>query len=175
MNGGQPHPGTLTVIRDVHRVATLSPKADERWTFRDAAGHFHAYSITGERYPTLHEIHIPCSSSHDDEDFWCECRDEFRCRICSEVITPGMRPSPHEEMHPGLQHWEASLVCYQMCPPVEIGAMVVLEATLSTGTYFGILSTGTYFGVAVVTGIRSDSFRTETVLAGAGPLGEVKK
>lgn len=167
VNGGQPHPGTLTVIRDIHRVATLSPKADERWTFRDAAGHFHAYSTREERYPTLFELDFKCESTHEDGDgWWCECRTEYQCRICNEVITPGMRPGPHEEMHPGLQHWEASLVCYQMCPPLEIGAMVTVEA---------IFSTGTFFGIAVVTGTRTDSMRTETLLAGAGPLGELKK
>lgn len=169
INAGELHPGTLTVTRDLHRLATLGPRPDKGWSYRDKAGHFHAYSTGDDRYPTLYEIPITCSSEHLDGDaWWCECRTEWQCRICREVITPGMVAGPHEEMHPGLTHWEVRLECREGCSPPEVGAMVTVEATSGMGMRFGVAVVSS----VGVTGLVAGWTVTQVLLTGAGALGE---
>lgn len=173
INGGQTHPGTLTIIRDMHKLATLGPRVDKGWSYRDKAGHFHAWSTTEEdHYPTLFQVVYTCPSEHLDGDaWWCECSTTWECRICREPITPGMIAGPHEEMYPGLTHWEVILECREGCPQHEVGAMVTLEATTGMGKRFGVaVVTST-----TISGMGTAIVQSRTLLTGAGPLGEVGK
>jgi hypothetical protein len=173
INGREPVPGTLAVRREVVYLATLGPRADKDWTYRDQAGHFHAFSTADERYPTLFEEDIVCDSPHlDGDDWWCECRTEYTCRICKAVVIPGMVAGPHQEAHPGLMTWEVLLGLETSMPlPWEVGAMVTVEANLPGSTQFG---------VAVFTSIVTeqgfgDRVNVKAVLEGAGALGERRK
>lgn len=173
LNGGPAMSGTLTVTRDIDYLNTLGPRPDKGWSFRDRAGHFHAYSITDERYPTLYEVNYRCESEHlDGEDWWCECRTDFQCRICKETITPGMVAGPHSEARPGLSRWDVELAFMDMAAP-EVGAMVTVEGRFLSGRL-------TKFGVAVVSSVRMTSLvnnhtNVMVSLVGAGPLGEKGK
>lgn len=173
LNDGPALSGTLTVTRDVNFLNTLGPRPDKGWSFRDKAGHFHAYSIVDDRYPTLWEEDYHCESEHLDGDaWWCECRTDYKCRICKEIITPGMVQGPHSEARPGLASWEVYLDYMDMAAP-EVGAMVTMEAKFLKGTLVK-------FGVAVVTSVRvwspvANRTNVLVVLAGAGPLGEKGK
>ncbi len=172
INGADGVPGTLAVQRDIVWVASLGLRADKGWSFRDRAGHFHAYSTGETRYPTLWEGYITCDSPHLDGDaWWCDCRTEYTCRICKAVVTPGMAAGPHQEAHPGAISWNVVLDLETLSMPQwEVGMMVTVEAVLPDATRFGI---------AVVTSVSvkqfGDLINVKTVLQGAGALGELGK
>jgi hypothetical protein len=69
--------------------------ADERWTYKDRAGHAHAYvEGDGDHYPTLVQEceHVPCP---DPEGCGCDGYEDcwLQCRECGERIRPGQRPA----------------------------------------------------------------------------------
>lgn len=174
INSGESLPGRLTITREVSYLATLGPRVDKGWSYRDQAGHFHAYSTADERYPTLYETDHTCDSPHLDGDaWWCECWTDYRCRICREVVVPGMVAGPHQEARPGLMSWEVFLdLDLTAIPSWEMGAMVSVEAVF-------LKPPATRFGIAVVSSMSVQSFgdlmNVKVVLAGAGSLGEKGK
>lgn len=171
VNGSEPLSGVLTITSDVVYLATLGPRPDRGWSFRDQAGHFHAYSTGEDRYPTLHEVDHTCDSPHLDGDaWWCECFTSWECRICKEVVKPRMVAGPHQEARPGLMSWDVSLDVESFTVPAwEVGAMVTVQAVFPRPA-------ATRFGIAVVSSmaVRSfgDQINTKALLVGAGPLGE---
>ena len=174
INSGEPLPGTLTIMREATFLKTLGPRVDKGWSHRDEAGHFHAYSTADQRYPTLYEEDHACESPHLDGDaWWCECWSEHRCRICHQVVTPGMVQGPHKEAHPGPMSWEVFLsLDLRAVPRWDIGGMVTVEAIMQKPP-------ATRFGIAVVSSMNVQSFgdlvNVKAVLTGAGPLGEKGK
>lgn len=100
-------PATLRMQQERIDVSTEGPKLDRSWSTVDAAGHLHAMS--GEQFPTLitESVHVECDGS-------CAgvCQGEgyrsirYRCRLCNEVIEPGLIPGPHFDWMPGMKSWE---------------------------------------------------------------------
>lgn len=103
-------PGKLFVTEERIDISTAGPRLDRNWTFVDAAGHFHAVS-NGE-LPTL-----AARSAHRECDGSCGgvCGGagydvtQYFCRICDELVKPGMVPGPHFETMPGRSDWRAEL------------------------------------------------------------------
>jgi hypothetical protein len=102
--------GKLYITQERIDVSTRGPKADPNWTAVDSAGHFHAMS--GKEYPTLHSrsIPVPCDGSCGGV---CggegTSRTEWTCRLCAEVVEPGLIPGPHYDSIPGRYDWRIEL------------------------------------------------------------------
>ena len=102
--------GSLRVFQERIDISTDLPKPDPRWSTVDSSGHFHAMS--GKEYPTLRSksVDMPCDGSCCGA---CEGEGysvtEWSCRLCGEVIEPGMVPGPHRETMPGVTEWSAEV------------------------------------------------------------------
>lgn len=173
IDNGEPVTGTLTVEHNVEIVRSLGPKPDPKWSFVDAAGHFHAFDQNGERrpYPTLtrKSRHHDCDGFHtvdtiDNEDEECEGWDEtyYVCRICDEEIEPGEIPGPHETQIAHPDQWRVETVGADLWN--RLGGNVTVRATNGETVHFG---------VALVTSCRSadDPSMCAATLLGNGPLG----
>ncbi len=79
-------PWSIVFEQDMIPVRSNLPRADERWTFIDDAGHGHFY---GKGYPTLFWVSQPCSMGHGSD---CTSEGYWECPHCHEEITPGTLP-----------------------------------------------------------------------------------
>lgn len=162
--------GNLEVVQESVGVTSLTAsKPNLAWTFRDAAGHFHAFAKDGS-LPTLatSSIHDPgCIGNCEDLDyeFQCGVRHPYVCRVCGEEIKPERTPDPGPHYMPGRKSW--SVLVYGV--DLEFGQEVSITAEDSaTGRVWA-------FGVAKVgpRNVRSNgaTLQTETLLYGQGELG----
>lgn len=175
INGGPPAPFQLMVERQVEMVTSISPKADPKWTFTDAAGHFHAYDQTPDaysRYPTLRirVEEVPCSHADHDED--CDGANiiHYHCRICDEEITPGLIPGPHSEPLYGRYEWSAKVTVsadewFALSGEGFAGQPVSVRAEFSSHEAFGIARIGA---------VNGSTDRLTVDLIGDGPLGRTQ-
>lgn len=108
INEGPGWPGQLKIEVERIDISSSSPKPDERWSFVDASGHFHAYWSREERWPTLRTRIEPVPCDHEDHDEDCEGANitHWHCLICDEEIEPRMIPGPHYGSMPGMTSWE---------------------------------------------------------------------
>lgn len=90
----------LEIEREMIEVSINLPQPDPNWTYTDRAGHDHAYSAQGSRYPTL--------VRRESDPYWCaDCDDEhtdswWECPLCGEKITPGTFIDSSRKFIPGL-------------------------------------------------------------------------
>lgn len=95
-----PNGRQLWAEREAIDVTTSGPQPNKAWRYTDRAGHKHYWQ---DGYPTLREV--------KGEPYWCDdCRDDhvdtfLRCRLCNEVITPGMTSSLWRERIGGPVQW----------------------------------------------------------------------
>jgi hypothetical protein len=176
INDGPGLPGQIIVETEMVDISTNLPKADDRWTYTDAVGHFHAYDQAarhGDRYPTLNARveHRECDGLHayPTTDEYCEGYDVtlYSCRICGEEIKPGTIPGPHYETMAGGTSWRAKV----SMPVNQAISLLNSREQVSVRAEFG---EGQVFGVAVVSGdITIESWREHTTLelVGMSPLG----
>lgn len=169
INGGEPVAAQLRITQERIDVSTNLPKPDPRWSFTDAAGHFHAYTEE-ETTPTLivRMVHMPCDGSCggvcDDEGYDAT---HYHCRICDEEIEPGTIPGPHYDTMPGLMSWEIAAMV-----PLNgrAGVSVRFEPTAGAFEYFGVALPGE---VTIQGG--SDGITGRTMLHGVTELGRRTK
>jgi hypothetical protein len=122
---------------------TTKHEADPNWTFVDAKGHFHAFSINGTRQslPTL-------AQSHDDVP--CNCQSalcegdrptiDYNCLICREEVKPESRKTFGRRYMDGHTSWHIEAEALDV-PPIRVGAQVSILGTLEGGqTIFGVAS-----------------------------------
>ncbi len=166
--------GRLYVTQERIDVSTSGPKADPLWTAVDSAGHFHARS--GDGYPTLRsrEIPVPCDGSCGG---LCEgqgtSRTEWSCRICREVVEPGLIDGPHYGSIPGLYDWRMELEGFAVGgpPPGYEPVSVRFDAAGPDRPWL-------FFGVAVQTdteissGMGGGPLTVRMTLAANGELGD---
>lgn len=137
-------PGRLFLEQQVDRMSTRGPKPDPAWTFVDSNRHFHARS--GDSWPRLRskEVKVPCDGSCGGV---CEGqgygRTEWSCRICGEVIEPGLIPGPHDIFVPGPKSWRVEVEGFAAGVP----AFDVREVSIrfdadgpQEGGFFGVAS-----------------------------------
>lgn len=161
IDNGPPLPCRLTVEQEVQIETANRPRPDSRWEFVDAKGHWHAYA---ERFelPTL-----DVRTEHQDCDGSCaygQCEgfevDRCYCRICGEVVTPGVQDGPHTVTKPGVKSWHLDVEGYPGTPDAQVSVRI------STAT-------GVHFGIAQVTDLRVERFeRALATLVGISPLGK---
>lgn len=79
---------SVALERDLIQVSVgMSHEPDEKWSYRDAAGHVHRFE--GSELPTLEWVVT--------DTYWCaECRDdheegEYRCKVCAQPVNPRYR------------------------------------------------------------------------------------
>lgn len=155
----------LQIRRDIQQIPTALPRPDPSWTFTDAAGHFHAYS-EDKTYPTLLE-----RSEHRDCDGSCGgvCEGDGytvvirECRICREVIQPGLLHGEHHVTVEGPMDWE-----------IAVETALVQHGEVSVRFRQGE-SKYEYFGVASIGDRHVENgpggFRGRTMLHALSPLG----
>lgn len=164
IDGGPSLPGTLEVNQDVITEQTNLPRPNTRWEHTDSAGHYHAHSDDeDDRYPTL-----STSAEHVDCDGSCggQCEGEgytvtrYACRICGEVIQPGVLDGPHTFRLPGLKHWTVVVVNAAVMPG-QVSVRIEADDRM-------------WFGIAERVHFENGPDGTATTLVGVGPLGERK-
>ena len=172
-NGVDSMRAVLSVWTHVTMVPVLGPRPDTRWIFTDSAGHKHAYNVQDEddRYPTLmrytpeHQHFLEVSSG--DDEYYCTVCDSvvWQCRICNEVIEPGLRDSTSSVRRDGPREWSAVLDFPSLDALPEVGAMGVVWFRRSP-------ESPAYFGVAVCSEVYWDDISgSRAVFTGAGALG----
>jgi len=86
---------------------TTRSKPDPYWVFVDKAGHEHRWIVDEPD----HHYNLPSLVSVNSEPYWCDlCEDEhsdshFECKICREIITPGMKANNTSEFVAGLKRY----------------------------------------------------------------------
>lgn len=95
----------LEVITDMIAVPTVSGyhlEPDPEWSFTDAAGHEHHWSLPA-RLVTL--------TTTQELRYWCpDCQDQhidpfLVCALCHERIQPGYEPVQDQPFIPGMKHY----------------------------------------------------------------------
>lgn len=165
INGGEPIAAQLRITQERIDISTRGPKADPKWTFTDAAGHFHARS--DDELPTLiaRPVHVPCDGSCGGI-----CGGEgtevirYHCRICEEEIKPGQIPGPHYAIMAGRVDW-------------EIAVQTMVDGRGEVSVVFRTGQDG-YFGVAVPNEMHVERgpdghVQGRTMLHGATMLGRM--
>ena len=170
INDGPGWAGQLRIEVERIDISSAGPKPNERWSFVDADGHFHAYYESKDPWPTLHkriEV-VPCSVEDHDEDCGGANTTHWHCLICDEEITPGMIPGPHYGSMAGMTSWEV-----QVQVPVES-----INALMGKQVSFRMESAGgEAWGVAQVMGgmeYRSGDPSVSLTMVGVSPLGRRK-
>jgi hypothetical protein len=177
INGGPGYPCQVNIEHDLKVEWSSSPKADESWSFTDAAGHFHAYDQSTDKYaldhyPTLLTKRERVACDHSDHDPDCDGADIFHyhCRICDEEIMPGLIPGPHSFVIPGRKQWYAKLTV----PVADLNGLGE-QVSFRMADLDGALEAGEnaeLFGVARVDRMEVGSDGRATLdLVGIGPLG----
>jgi hypothetical protein len=172
INNGPGLPCQIMTTQESQTIWSMGSKADEKWSFTDAAGHFHAYDQSSERdhYPTLlmRVEQVPCV--HDDHDDDCDGANttHWHCRICDEEVEPGRIPGPHSSVIAGLRSWEAKVGL----PVAEAWAMRGERVSLR----MVVGENRELFGLAMVDvgTVSSDDVIVYVDLVGIGPLGSRK-
>lgn len=162
-----PVQGVLSVENESDTAWTDLPEPDPRWTFVDAAGHFHARDAEGG-LPTLEIV-----SEHVDCDGSCggQCRGEGYtvgrafCRICREEVVPGSIPGPHEVVVANRRSWS---VFVEDGPVFESRRVSVRVEFEGRPTMFGVAQVESCSG-----GIGGGGAKTR--LRGEGPLSVMAK
>ena len=157
-----PLQGMLSVENDVSTAWTDLPEPDPRWTFVDAAGHFHARDAEGE-LPTL-----VSKAEHVDCDGSCggQCRGEgftsvrWHCPLCGEEVVPGTVPGPHELVVARRRSWS---VFVENAPVFGSGRVSVRFEYDGKPTMFGVARVESSSG-------RGDGGAANVKLRGEGPL-----
>jgi hypothetical protein len=173
INGGTGCPGQIVIEREVEFVTSALPRPDERWSFVDSAGHFHAYDQSTDardRYPTLKTRveEIPCSDPDHDSDCDGANITHWHCRLCDEETEPGLVHGEHTVPIYGRYEWSAKVGL----PPEDaiglIGEQVSFRFEIADGTQM--------FGIAMVHGgdYSSDQPRMTVDLISASQLGRSK-
>lgn len=93
--------GHLVIEREMIDVTSALPYPSETWRATDINGHEH-YRENGE-YPTLNYV-------IDSVETWfcADCNEEhtdttghYECRLCGEIVEPGMTVDTHRRYAPG--------------------------------------------------------------------------
>jgi hypothetical protein len=170
INDGPGWPGQLKIEVERIDVSSSGPKVDERWSFVDAAGHFHAYYEARTPWPTLRKRieAIPCDCEDHDEDCNGASITHWHCLICDEEIEPGMIPGPHHVSMPGLTSWEVRV----QVPAEAVNALLDQQVSLR-------MEQGTHeaWGVAQVSyefSYTSGDPSVSLTMIGVSPLGRRK-
>lgn len=96
----------VEISREAINVETSMPpmERDPDWRFVDAAGHVHTYRP--RRWKWVVTGYCRCSICCCEVEPWEW--GEYRCTVCEEVVSPGMRPVKDPVMYiPGL--WNGTL------------------------------------------------------------------
>ena len=140
---------------------------DRRWTFRDPAGHFHAFSNgqESEPYPTLQRRTREIERVEDGDE-WTETRVWFECRICRAIVEPKMIESiaTHRETAPGRTSWNVEVTVTNGTPLPRNGDLCTVRMCEPTHEFFGVATvvSSRYSGMGSM---------VRVMLYGAGPLG----
>lgn len=158
--------GLVSVDNEVTKGWT-GAEPDLRWTFVDAAGHFHAWDSAG----ALHTVELRLG--HVDCDASCGglCGGEgyshghWFCRLCQEEIRPGMIPGPHEVVLYQRQSWS---VFVEDAPVIRAQRVSVRLEYDGKPTMFGVACVESRSGSAAGGGVS-------VKLSGEGPLSVMAK
>jgi len=112
VDNGPEVPGVLMIDRQAVDVTTIRKvKPDPRWTYVDAAGHWHAYD-KGGGLPTLRSEtqHVECDNADHGVCDGYE-RTVHRCVVCGEAVTPGKVTAYSDgyELIPGSEIWRVDV------------------------------------------------------------------
>lgn len=170
VDGGNLLHGTLTITHEYERIVSSSPEPDRRWSYVDAAGHFHAYdqkwedNLYNQAYPTLrpNSRHMGCNGLCPDPDSGCEGWDDvyYTCIACDEEIEPKTVPGPHSRSIHTSTTWE-----------LEVAAAVPSTGKVSVRIE---QNERTWFGFAVVSWYEAGSTEGRSMFIGVTPLGKRK-
>jgi hypothetical protein len=153
INNADPRPCTLRCETDFIDVSTFTNVVrDPKWSFVDAAGHFHAWDVDGKT-PTLvvRQVQMPCDTECDhpnlrvdDEDYdsdeLVDCdgwvKTEQRCGLCNELVQRGWRDlGCGRRAVPGRSMWTVEA---RVADPYSFDhGRVSLVVDAGAGTYFG--------------------------------------
>lgn len=159
--------GLLSIKNDVDTAWTELPEPDPRWTFVDAAGHFHARDATGELL-TLKAVpeHVDCDGSCGGQ-----CRGEgysavrWHCVICQEEIVPGTIAGPHKVVVASRRSWTVAVDEGPVFRTQRVSVRVEFEGQ---PPMFGVAHVESSSG-------RGDGGGANTKLCGEGPLSVMAK
>lgn len=168
IDGGEPVPATLKLIRQSEVVWTNLPQPDPQWEFTDPAGHYHARDADKKEYPTLE-----ARSEHVDCDGSCGgvCEGEgytdirYSCRICGAEIEPGSKEGPHSFVVPGRDDWSVDVDAF-----LGDRRTVSVRVEVDRDVFFGVAHVGNY----TATSDGSTMVATTTLYSGS-PLGHRRR
>jgi len=140
INGGEPMDAVLVKRQEmIEYRSNIARKADPRWEFTDAAGHFHAYDQSRKNeLPTLDARveHVDCDGSACGSESDCEGYDitHWHCALCGEEIKPGTVPDEYGII-PG--RWSFDLTVHGEVPKGRVS----FRFTAREVEFFGIAET----------------------------------
>lgn len=157
IDNGPAIPAELTVeTEQIDVTPSVETKPDPKWTYTDPAGHFHAWTDSGE-LPTLttRTEHVPCG-----DDDCCEGYDEpyYVCAICGVEVEPGtITTTPSSRRYePGRKSWTVKVQGHVTAERVSV--RIAAEDR-------------TVFGIATPVDVDPSGTGARTTLVGVSPLG----
>jgi hypothetical protein len=101
---------TVDVRQDVLDVTMEHDSIDPKWRGADSNGHEHFYDREAHEYPTLDYIVDARHWCNGDEGIarhdphWHTDESHYECRICREVVTPGLIPGGTPQYVAGMRY-----------------------------------------------------------------------